>query len=501
MVKDNHPYLVTNGAPSRAAEVYFSSPSSPKPKPHHMKSLLLTSSAILALSTICHAGNSTVSTPPPPAACVTDRPSGFDDWVNGKFLTGDWGGMRTELEKNGVDIFAYYTTDIAGNPIGGRKEGGFTYTDDFFFGVNLYLEKLVGWKGAKITVSGINRDGHSVTDRYVGSIYNSQQDYGGQATFLYQVTLEQALMDDKFSIKLGRFSASDDFNNSPLYGLYMNNGINGDIRNVLFDTQFSAYPFATWAAQTTIKPTKEITIKGGVFQTTDNVFDRNNHGVDWSIGRHDGVFLIGQVEWAPMLFKKTVANCVTEDAGKGSTDSKKQVTSTTTAMQEEGLPGHYIFGGSFSPWEGFNQFRNAGKTENSYGVYAHADQMVYREKSGGDEGLTLWTAAAYYPQENISIVPFQVNAGIVYQGLIPTRDNDKTIFGVIYGHFSRDYSRNLEETNGRTANYELVLEAAYRFQLTKFAYIQPDVQGIIRPRGTGHIPDALVAGAQMGVVF
>lgn len=38
-------------------------------------------------------------------------------------------------------------------------------------------------------------------------------------------------------------------------------------------------------------------------------------------------------------------------------------------------------------------------------------------------------------------------------------------------------------------------------QLTKFAFIQPDLQYVIRPNGTGRIPDALVIGAEFGFTF
>ena len=41
----------------------------------------------------------------------------------------------------------------------------------------------------------------------------------------------------------------------------------------------------------------------------------------------------------------------------------------------------------------------------------------------------------------------------------------------------------------------------YKIQMTKFAFVQPDIQWVINPRGTNRIPNALVLGAQMGVVF
>ncbi len=42
--------------------------------------------------------------------------------------------------------------------------------------------------------------------------------------------LEQKLLDDKISIKAGRFATGDDFASSPIYWLYMNNGIDGNCR-------------------------------------------------------------------------------------------------------------------------------------------------------------------------------------------------------------------------------------------------------------------------------
>ena len=46
-----------------------------------------------------------------------------------------------------------------------------------------------------------------------------------------------------------------------------------------------------------------------------------------------------------------------------------------------------------------------------------------------------------------------------------------------------------------------MLEFAHRFQVTPWAYFQPDIQLVINPGGTGDIEDALVIGAQMGVTF
>ncbi len=411
-----------------------------------------------------------------------------ESWMRGKYGLGNMNGMRTVWSDTGVEPFLYYTNILSGNPVGGREHGT-TDVDDFYFGLNLYLDKLVGWKGAKLTVSGVNRDGLGLTEHYVGSRYDVQQTVGGQNFFVYQVFLEQRFWDDKASLKLGRFGASDDFNGSKIYGLYLNNGIDGDIRNVLFDTQFSAYPFATWAARLRVDPTPEWNAQLGVFQTWNDIFDRTHNGLNWGIRGDDGVFVIGQVGWSPEFWKQSVPN------------ENKDGKTVATSSELKGLPGHYWVGGSFSPWSGFSEFGTNNKRSGSYGFYAHGDQMVYQETPGSEQGLTVWAASGLYPQPSISIVPFQVNFGLVYKGLLPCRDDDQTTFGFIYGNFSEHYARTVKAAGNGVPTYESVFEFGHRIQLTKFAFIQPDLQWVIRPGGTGQIDDALIVGAELGITF
>jgi len=127
--------------------------------------------------------------------------------------------------------------------------------------------------------------------------------------------------------------------------------------------------------------------------------------------------------------------------------------------------------------------------------------MVYQETAGSDQGLYVFLASGYYPQTEISIVPFQVNAGLHYKGLFPTRADDRTIVHFIYGDISGDYARSVRQPGGQLADSEKVIEFGHRFQVTKWSYFQPDLQWVIDPGGTGDIADAFVIGAQMGVTF
>jgi porin len=409
-------------------------------------------------------------------------------------ITGDWWGYRDRLQASGVEVFGFYNSIYNGNVSGGIHPHHATYVDDAWLGFKFDLEKLVGWSGGLFVVSGINRNGDDLTTKYIGSIFSTQQSVGGQRPFLYQVYLQQKLWDGRFTAKMGRFAASDDFNASPLYGYSVNNGIDGDIRNVLFDTRFSAYPFAVWAAALLYDPAPEFNAKFGVFQTSERMFENDDNGLNWGIEGSDGYTAIAQVGWSPQFFKRPVH----ASSATGKTAARDGKTTETSVMK--GLPGHYWIGFTYSEWDLYRRF-DGGFEDHSYGFYAHADQMIYQEAPGSDQGLTAFIASGYYPQTEISIVPFQVNIGLNYKGLFPCRDRDHTMLHFIYGDISRDYARSVRVPGGRLAESEKVVEFAHRFQLTPWSYFQPDIQYVIDPGGTGDIPDVLVIGAQMGFTF
>src|SRR5947208_683840 len=63
-----------------------------------------------------------------------------------KFLTGDWGGVRTDLSNSGVNFIFNYTGEVLSNVSGGRSTGS-AYDGLLLSGVDIDIEKLGGWKG------------------------------------------------------------------------------------------------------------------------------------------------------------------------------------------------------------------------------------------------------------------------------------------------------------------------------------------------------------------
>ena len=151
-----------------------------------------------------------------------------------------------------------------------------------------------------------------------------------------------------------------------------------------------------------------------------------------------------------------------------------------------------------------------GVRDDNFGFYGLFDQVVFRFSSPDERilrgiGVTGCVQAA--PLQDRSTLPLFVEGGILARGIFRSRPRDVAGFGVFYGHFSSDLrnaervAQSLDPTVG-VKQEETVLEWNYTFRFRNGAFfIEPDMQYIIRPGGTGQIPNALVVGAQVGINF
>jgi len=375
-------------------------------------------------------------------------------WHERDQVSGDWFGVRTSLEDSGITPFLYYNGIYAGNVSGGLDEKD-DFAGDIYFGLQADLEKQFGWEDTVFNLSGIHRYGDSI-DEAVGGQYSVMQLVGGQTTFLYGLNVEKTF-NGNLSLKLGRTTATDDFVGSPLYGYSLNNAVNGQIRAVLFDGVMTSYPFPVWGGRARYVSSPEHTFQFGVYQLTENMFDPDEHGVDFSISGDDGVSVFAQYDWTPEI---------------------------------RGRPARFYVGMNNAFFDEMETFD--GSDENYLArFYGHGDVEVI-------DNLTIFLTMAYTEQEEVAVIPLQSTFGAHYKGLVPGRENDRTVFFVTYGEFSDDL---VVEEGESEKDYEMVFELGHRIQATPSIYFQPDIQYIHQPGGTGDISDAIVLGVQAGAVF
>jgi len=417
-----------------------------------------------------------------------------------QYASGNWFGPRDFLHEHGFDFSTVYTGLFLGNPVGGNSQT-FAYADNISLSLLIETEKLFGWKGGRFVMSAMQQDGgwqeNLSSVNHIGNQFTVNGIVGGQTIKWVNLYWNQDIWDGRINWIFGRCCAMDEFDNSPLLWNYV-----GSLQAAPTNMKTTWSPNASWGSRVKLRLTRDTDLRYFVYQATINSLN----GLNWNFYPDDGVSMFAQYSWNPEFCRPgscsifDYCNSDTTSSDKKDEFSNKNFKDPVDISKLKKLPGHYFWGAYYTT-AGTAQFTSSSNLDNAYAFYLHADQMVYRPNPLTEAGLILWTELAYSPEASISILTYQAKGGCIYQGLIPGRVNDSTIFGLGFGGFSPSYQSSQESQGLGDPIYEMVSEFGYRINLTRFFYVQPDLQYIVNPGGTGHIPNALVLGAQVGITF
>jgi porin len=156
----------------------------------------------------------------------------------------------------------------------------------------------------------------------------------------------------------------------------------------------------------------------------------------------------------------------------------------------------------------YTNYNTSSSQRGNWGFYGLFDQVLIPfAQPGSNRGFGIFGSLLASPEQSISQLPYFFTAGFACRGICASRPTDTAGFGIAYGDFSADL-RDAEEQQQQldpsigVRNHETALEWTYRIYLrNSAAFIQPDIQYIIQPGGTGKIEDALVLGCQVGINF
>ncbi|QBG48036.1 carbohydrate porin [Verrucomicrobia bacterium S94] len=363
------------------------------------------------------------------------------------------------MEEAGIFPFLYFDSIYAANVDGGIETAD-NFTAQTYAGVDLDLEKLIGWDGTRIKLSIVNRSGNGIAGD-VGGIYDPMTINGGaegQVTWLYQVWIEKMFGED-LAVKFGRTSMDEDFADNELNRYSLSTSINGPVRSLMLEnSQIYSFPLGLWGGRVKYTLNKEHQFQLGAYQVSDSIWSDYVKGTDWSWRSDDGVTFMAQYDWTPEVFDR---------------------------------PARVYLGIADSVYD-YTDF-DGGETGNLLSFYGHGDVEVM-------ENLRLFAFGSYTHQDETAKVPMQISGGANWKGLFPGRENDHTMCFVTYGKISDEYGRYV---SGGDVDAEMVYELGHRIQIIPSFYIQPSVQYIVDPGGgtNGDIDDALVLGAWIGASF
>ena len=394
------------------------------------------------------------------------------NWRTTGALTGSWGGLRDRLEKHGVQLITAYFGQFAANPVGGERQG-VSWRGDLDVGLFLDLERLVNWRRGYITASFSYRNsGNALSPDFIGNQFpvQLQTDDDRGAARLVHLAFGQQLFDNKAELVAGRIITGEDFATLRLACTSLNQGLCTNPIAANQSISFPTYPTAVWGARVKVKPGTSWYGQVGSYIVYEDFRDVDDHGCNFSFPSGSGPLTIGEFGYI---------------VGKSS--------------GAPGLPGNYRVGGYYDD-ERLTELKTDPNARGTWGLYIMGEQMLFSENSAYTEGLSVWGALSYAPEDRNQIT-FMAAGGLSYQGVIPSRPDDMLNFNFAYGRYSEDL-RQFERDNGETLQHsETFLELNYRIQVAPWLYFVPDVQFVINPDGKHDIDDALVVGFGAGTVL
>jgi porin len=139
-------------------------------------------------------------------------------------LTGDWGGLRSYLERVGITFTLPYVNDFLANVRGGIGPGA-VGLGNFQPQLDIDLKKLVGWEGGRLHIHGLVTHGPFFSQTYLGNIMAVSSLETGPVARLYAFWYEQDAFNKRLSVRVGLMAADSQFFVSKTALNFINNGI------------------------------------------------------------------------------------------------------------------------------------------------------------------------------------------------------------------------------------------------------------------------------------
>jgi porin len=440
---------------------------------------------------------------PAPLASAQCVPGSGEDWLDRKYLLGDFHKERCALEDEGLTFTPIYTAETFGNPIGGVSQGAI-YEGLLDLELTLDFKKMADWDGS-FHVSSYYPMGNGLTGSDTHDLLVVSNIDAYDTLHLFELWYEQKFWDDKAALRVGQMGANTEFCISTGAALFLN-GTYGWPGILALSAPMPNYAYAAPGIRLQLDPEEHWKFLGAVYAgnpAPDRVGDPNpnrapgddfnNSGTGFYINGGEGLFSINEL-WYNLNQEK--------DA--------------------RGLPGTYKIGGwlhtgTFSD----KRYDNHGlplaspasdghprAVDGNNGFYVVADQAVWQDKSDASQTkeIDLFFRAGNALKDR-NVFDYYCDGGITFNGLIPGRPNDLFGIATAYGHIapglrgSEEDENSFEGTNLPAPDFEQNIELTYFFRIAPWWTVQPDFQVIIHPGGSSAIPDAVVFGCRTAITF
>ena len=411
--------------------------------------------------------------------------------ADSKWMTGDWGGERTKLIEQGIDIKADYVGEVGANLHGGYNDDKTArYSDQFGLGVALDLQKLWGWDNTQAKIQLTNRNGQNISndrigDPRAGTLSSSQEVYGrGHMVRLTQLWIQHQFLDGKLDVKAGYFGEGEDFNTFPCE--FQNLAFCGSQVGNWATNLWYNWPVSQAALRIKYNITPELYAQIGAYNQNPSQLEHGN-GFKLSGSGTKGTVLPVELVWSPKV---------------------------------NDLPGEYRVGyyKSTAPADDVKvNITTDGEDyrvrDSKHGYWFVVQQQLTSHNGDAARGLHIAANATFHDKAT-NIVDNYQSLMFVYKGPFDARPKDDIGIGAARIHVNDDVKKSAELINASIGatdysdplytplrNTEYNYELNYGFHVTNWLTVRPNLQYITHPGGVDQVDNALVAGLKIQSTF
>lgn len=413
-----------------------------------------------------------------------------------KNMTGEWGGVRTDLRHRGYDFTLEYSSMTATNISGGYdRDKTLRYSDQYILGIDMDLEKIFGIHDGEFKASLNDRNGRDLTqDRLqdprapvIGS--GVQSNYGrGQTWHATQFWFKKTWQDKKWDLKVGLMPPGEDFDNSGCFfqNLSLCGSLAGHGSGVWYNT-----PIGQWGGRIKYALSSALYIQAGGFQYNPNYATR--HG-SFEL---DGTGHLGYMYILELGHRPTPGATFLPDTWK---IGGWYNTADANDVLDDDNGDPYVLTQQAAR-------RHGGR----YGGYLYVSQQLTHSGSQRQNGLNIFGHLAIN-DKNTATMDYQIQAGIIYKGPFASRPQDFISFGVSKMHANAKVARRAQLQNQMRGiddyddplyvpvrRSEYAAELHYSFHVTPWLTLRPNLQLLAHPGGIEEIKDAWVIGNQVTI--
>ena len=417
----------------------------------------------------------------------------FGDWPWGSDgITGDWGGVRTDLIDKGIYLNGEYTSLLLDNFTGGAEQA-FYGAGIAQLALTIDTERLAGLEGGTFFLAYGYANWYNRMFESTGTFSPTGSGVGSDVNFLYsdqstlnqinQLFWRQELFDDKLQITFGKIDANVEFGNLAAVDSFQYVSSAAPPSMLMF---LPTYPNASTGLEIALQLNDQLTGKFGWWDGTTYALDPKTGEVGPRTGdrgpksffNNDGHwFLVTEWDYSwqlDQLRPGSLAAGAWLQTGRSTTAGN-----STTGVND--VPGFYI-GGQQTIWAPSGTIAQDGG-----GITAFAQVG--------------WSPPSKNPYE------FSIIGGFSATGVIPGRPADA--LGIMgSGTFFSDNAAIYQSITGNgqpgpPGGNEAALEVYYKVQLAPAFSIQPGIEWITTPSGGDPAPldDAVVGYLIVNVQF